>query len=92
MTATDLQDRIGSVFVRHLHIERPDRDRDLIESGMIDSLTLVELIANLEQEFTVRIPLDDLDLNQFRSIAHIAEFIGTLIQKSEVPVGTHSRV
>jgi len=92
MTATSLQDRIGNVFVQHLHIQPPSPDKDLIESGTIDSLTLVELLARLEQEFSIRIPLDDIDLNQFRSIARIGEFIRTKVPKSEVPRGSYSTV
>ena len=92
MTATSLQDRIGNVFVQHLHIQPPSPDKDLIESGTIDSLTFVELLAHLEQEFSIRIPLDDIDLNQFRSIARIGEFIRTKVPKSEVPCGSYSTV
>jgi methoxymalonate biosynthesis acyl carrier protein len=77
MTANSLQDRIRNVFVQHLHMEPPSLDKDLLETGIIDSLTFVELLSRLEQEFSIRISLDDLDLNQFRSIALIGKFIGT---------------
>jgi acyl carrier protein len=91
MTAT-LQDKIGNVFLNHLHIQPPPPDTDLIDSGAIDSLTFVELIARLEEEFSIRIPLDDLDLTHFRSIARIDEFVRTRLQKSEVCLGSHSTV
>jgi len=81
MTANSLQDRITNVFVQHLHIELPSLDKDLLESGTIDSLTFVELLSRLEQEFSIHISLDDLDLDQFRSIARIGEFIGTRLSK-----------
>jgi acyl carrier protein len=81
MTANSLQDRIRNVFVQHLHIDPPSLDKDLLETGTIDSLTFVELLSRLEQEFSIRISLDDLDLNQFRSIARIGEFIGTRVSK-----------
>jgi methoxymalonate biosynthesis acyl carrier protein len=84
MSASSLQDRIGNVFVQHLHIQPPSPDKDLIESGIIDSLTFVELLARLEQEFSIRIPLDDLDLNQFRSIARIREFVRAQTPTSKV--------
>jgi acyl carrier protein len=88
MSASSLQDRIGNVFVQHLHIQPPSPDKDLIESGIIDSLTFVELLARLEQEFSIRIPLDDLDLNQFRSIARINEFVRGKTSRSEVALGS----
>ena len=92
MTAASLQDRIGNIFVRHLHMELPPPECDLIESGMIDSLTFVELIAHLEQEFSIRIPLGDLDPGLFRSIAYIGKFIQTQLPKSEVILGSYSQV
>jgi acyl carrier protein len=92
MTATALLDRIGNVFVHQLNIQAPSPDIELIESGTIDSLTFVELLAHLEREFSIRIPLENLDLNQFRSIERIGEFIQTKLQTSEVTPGSHSRV
>ena len=58
MTATALLDRIGNVFVHQLNIQAPSPDIELIESGTIDSLTFVELLAHLEREFSIRIPLE----------------------------------
>ena len=92
MNAASLQDRIINVFVRHLHINPPPPDGDFFDSGTIDSLTFVELIAHLEQEFGIRIPLADLDLDHFRSICHIREFIQTRLSKLEVPIGSYSRI
>ena len=50
MTATALLDRIGNVFIHHLNMQAPSPDIDVIESGTIDSLTFVELLAHLERE------------------------------------------
>jgi methoxymalonate biosynthesis acyl carrier protein len=92
MTATALLDRIGNVFVHHLNIQAPSPDIELIESGTIDSLTFVELLAHLEREFSIRIPLENLDLNQFRSIERISDFIQAKLESTEVAPGQHSRV
>ena len=85
-----VEDRVAGIFVRHLHIQPPPPDLDLIDSGTIDSVTFVELIANLEQEFSIRIPLDNLDLDHFRSIASIVEFVQTQLPKTGVPHGSYS--
>jgi acyl carrier protein len=92
MPARALRDRIGDVFVRHLQIQPPSPDTDLMDTGIIDSLTFVELIARLEQEFSIRIPLCDVDLNDFRSIARIGEFIRHRLPDSEARVESYSRV
>jgi D-alanine--poly(phosphoribitol) ligase subunit 2 len=50
-------------------------DKDLIGTGLLDSLALVELLAQLEEVFGVSISADDLELEDFRSIASIAGFV-----------------
>jgi acyl carrier protein len=90
MTAAVLHDRISNIFVEHLHIQPPSPDTDLIEKGMIDSLSLVDLLAHLEQEFAIRIPLNEVDLNHFRSIARIGEFIRTQLPEAGVSIASYS--
>lgn len=51
---------------------------DLIESGLIDSVALATIIVTIEEEFQVEL-LDDLDVNQFRSLARITNLLSTLI-------------
>lgn len=76
MSSTDaLNDRIRSLFVRVLNINPLSDETDLIESGVIDSLALVELLFALEQEFSISLPFDTLDIESFRSIRTIAEHI-----------------
>ena len=77
-TTPALEDRIRALFVRALNIDAPSEETDLIESGVIDSLALVELLLALEQEFSVSVPFDTLDIESFRSIRTIAELIATL--------------
>ena len=50
-------------------------DTDLFETGVLDSLKFVELLVQLEQQFGTRVSLDDLELDNFRSIGQIAHFI-----------------
>jgi acyl carrier protein len=73
-----LENRIRAVFVQALNLEPPHDETDLIESGVIDSLALVELLFALEEEFSVSLPLDTLDVESFRSVRTIGEFIAGL--------------
>jgi acyl carrier protein len=70
-----LHDRISAIFLEKLHISIPSAEADLLETGILDSLQLVDLIFNLEKEFAIHISLDSLDLESFRSISRIAELI-----------------
>jgi D-alanine--poly(phosphoribitol) ligase subunit 2 len=71
----ELIDRIGGLIRHALSVEVPAPDTDLIETGLIDSLALVSLIAEIEGEFGFELPLDDFDVDNFRTVDRIAEFV-----------------
>jgi acyl carrier protein len=68
--------RIQTLFEEALSIRAPAPDTDIIEAGLIDSLALVTLLFEMEVEFGVQIPLDTLDLDDFRTIDRIARLVG----------------
>jgi methoxymalonate biosynthesis acyl carrier protein len=72
---TSLEQNISDIFEQKLHLKVPSADIDLFESGSLDSLSFVELLLQVELEYGIRIPLQDLDLAHFRSIGRIAGFI-----------------
>jgi acyl carrier protein len=82
-TVPALEDRIRALFVQTLNVDVPSDETDLIESGVIDSLALVELLFALEQEFSVSLPLDTLDIESFRSVHTIGAFIASLDSRAE---------
>jgi D-alanine--poly(phosphoribitol) ligase subunit 2 len=67
--------RLIELFARKLNLEVPSVDTDLVATGLLDSLTLVELLAQLEETFGVSISTDDLEFENFRSVASIAGFV-----------------
>jgi D-alanine--poly(phosphoribitol) ligase subunit 2 len=50
-------------------------DIDLLETGLVDSIGLVELILELEERFGVSLPMEDLEIDDFRSVYRIADLI-----------------
>jgi D-alanine--poly(phosphoribitol) ligase subunit 2 len=68
-------DRVQRLFAETLNLQVPSPDTDLIEGGLLDSLALVELLFALEREFEVTIALEELDIDSFRSINRIADFV-----------------
>lgn len=74
-TRADRDARVLDIVVNRLGIDIPDAETDLIETGMMDSLGLVTLIAGLEEAFACELPLDDFDLDDFRSIRRITGFL-----------------
>ena len=54
---------------------RVSDETDLFAGAGLDSLGLVELLLGLEEEFGIDIEAADLELDRFRSIASIASFV-----------------
>jgi D-alanine--poly(phosphoribitol) ligase subunit 2 len=75
--AATLHERLHRLFVTALNIDVPSSDLDLFDAGILDSLGFVELLVHLEREFGVTTSVDDLEVENFRSIACIADFIET---------------
>ena len=67
--------RLTRIFPEVLHVDPPPVDADLFENGLIDSLAFVELLMKLEQEFGVSVAVDDLEIENFRTIERIAAFV-----------------
>jgi D-alanine--poly(phosphoribitol) ligase subunit 2 len=67
--------RISGLIRNALGVEVPSTDTDLIDSGLLDSLALVSLITEIEQEFGFQLPLDDFDVDAFRTVDRIADFV-----------------
>jgi methoxymalonate biosynthesis acyl carrier protein len=74
----DILPRVGVLFRHTLNIDVPSSQTDLIQTGLLDSLALVELLLELEREFDVSIPLQDLDIENFRTVERIGAFVESL--------------
>jgi D-alanine--poly(phosphoribitol) ligase subunit 2 len=68
-------DRVAAIFSEVLNRDVPSVDTDLFESGVLDSLAFVELLLQLEREYGVTTSVEDLDADNFRTIACIAQFV-----------------
>jgi acyl carrier protein len=78
MVATEnevLHAQLRAFFSEKLSVEISSIDADLVQTGILDSLALVELLAYVEKEFETEISLDDIDIEDFHSIARIAEYV-----------------
>jgi acyl carrier protein len=53
----------------------PAPGESLFESGVLDSFTLADLVAALEEEFSVKIPDSDLSPRKFDSVARIQVYL-----------------
>jgi len=74
-TYTPLQSRLLKFFLERVHIEVPSVNTDLFETGALDSLAFVDLLLYMEQEFGITVSLEEVELDTFRSVEKIAEFL-----------------
>ena len=50
-------------------------DVDLFDTGLVDSIGLVELILELEDRFGISLPMDNLEIDDLRTVRRIADLI-----------------
>ncbi|MGH7529185.1 MAG: acyl carrier protein [Gemmatimonadales bacterium] len=62
-------------------------ETDLLDTGLVDSLSFVEFLAQLEQNFGVQVSLDDLEIDRFRTISRIADFVTTKMSQANADTG-----
>jgi acyl carrier protein len=52
-----------------------DDSEDLLGSGILDSLGMVQLIAFVEKEFKVQVGPEDMVIQNFMTVNHIVNYI-----------------
>jgi acyl carrier protein len=86
MTQASMHDRLTALFLDQLHIDVSSPDVDLLQTGLLDSLKLIELLTCLEAQFGTHIGMESLDPDNLRSISRIAELLHThFAQQGEKP-------
>jgi len=70
-----VQERLIALFRDKLNVDIPNPTTDLFDTGLLDSVMFVELLLLLEQQFGVTVSLDDLEIDNFRSVTRIADFV-----------------
>ncbi len=77
--------RISQIFSTSLNLDIPSVEMDLFDTGALDSLAFVEFLLHLEREFAVKISLDDLELENFRTVRRIAQFVASRDGQTQAP-------
>ncbi|MDP5278767.1 acyl carrier protein [Sphingomonas sp. DG1-23] len=70
----DVRDRIRS-YIGAKVAQPLEDDDDIFELGLVDSLFGLQLVSFVEQEFGMEVDGDDLDIDNFCSIAAINRFV-----------------
>jgi D-alanine--poly(phosphoribitol) ligase subunit 2 len=70
-----LQQQITDIFAERFETRLGSVEVDLLESGIVDSVRIVELVLEIEQRFGVSLPFDELEIEDFRTVPRLAERI-----------------
>ena len=77
--AAEVEDRLKKMVVERwflkLKPEEIDEAKSLIDGYGVDSVSLLELVVGIEEEFGVVIEDDEFDVRHFETIAALSEFI-----------------
>jgi acyl carrier protein len=87
MTQTDITTRIRELLAPRLNrlglTEKDITDSEnLIKQGILDSLTLIEFVADLEEAFNIEMDFDEVDLTSFTSIEAMSVIVYNLLSKN----------
>lgn len=74
--ATDgLKDLIRNFITKSVNIEGVDDSEDLFESKLVNSLFAIQLVTFVEKTFQIKVTMDDLDIDNFKSIDAVYHFV-----------------
>jgi acyl carrier protein len=75
MSETDVEQALLAFLRERFGVEPPSADANLIEGGILDSMMFVDLIVFIEERFGVVAGLDDLEIENFSTVARMARFV-----------------
>jgi acyl carrier protein len=68
------QERVEALLSR-LTFQEPGPDTDLLATGLLDSVTLAQLVTALEREFEMEILMTEVGVESFRYVSGIASLV-----------------
>lgn len=70
-----LRAHIASAYLPGEDPETLGLDDDLIDSGILDSMAIMQLVSYLEKQHDITIPTEDIDPAHFATVAALADMI-----------------
>ena len=79
MTRTEeergIRDTVRGFILSSIAVAELDDDDDLFESGIVNSLFAVQLMTFIEKTFAIEMGMDDLDIENFKSLNATTAFV-----------------
>lgn len=61
-----------------------ENEKDLVDTGTLDSIAIVEIIAAIEDKYGLIIDPEDIDPDNFQSLEAISNMVNRMIKKQKV--------
>mgnify|MGYP002596471458 CR=1 FL=1 len=74
----DITEKILSILKR-MDINVEDNEADFITENNIDSITFIEIILSIEEEFSILVPDEYLIMEETNTVSKIAAFVDKII-------------
>ena len=79
MAEERIEDRLKRLIASRLFLkiapDAIDDNKSLIDAYGVDSVSLLELVVGLEEEFGIMIPDEEFNLKHFETVAALAAFV-----------------
>ncbi len=79
MSEERMEDRLKKMMVERLFMrvapEEIEEDKSLIDHYGVDSVSLLELVVGIEEEFGVQVDDDEFSVSNFETVANLAAFV-----------------
>ena len=75
LTTTGIKAQIKAFLAKSVPKHQFRDDEDIFASGHVNSLYAMQLVAFVEDEFDIKVGQKDLDIEHFRSIRAMADFV-----------------
>jgi methoxymalonate biosynthesis acyl carrier protein len=72
---TNVKETVRNFINDSINIDGLGDDENLFESGIVNSLFAVQLMTFVERNFGIEIGMEDLDVENFKSVSATAMFI-----------------
>jgi acyl carrier protein len=82
ITHEHIKDAVRRFIASSANIAALDDDVNLFESGIVNSLFAVQLMMFIEKTFAVQVGMEDLDIENFKSLNATTAFV---LRKGAVP-------
>ena len=69
------RDVIRNYILENVNLPHLDDDFDIFDAGIVNSLFAIELMTFLEKAFRIKVTMDDLDMENFKSVTATSEFV-----------------